>query len=185
LSSHQFYIAASHKRSAKIDAPNSAAVDLRRVFKGTAWTTFDLPEGHIGGALLNTQGHIVGILTRYSPFGGAEYGLTQHINQVEGRLRNGEVWGKWRAGTGPSFGFVADPQRDGAKVTKIDAGGPAAQAAIQIGDLVTKIDGQAMRGLDDIYSVLAERDPGHEATVELVRNEQPQAVKIKLAPRTP
>jgi S1-C subfamily serine protease len=100
-------------------------------------------------------------------------------------LRNGEVWGKWKAGTGPRLGFTADPSSQGAIVMGLEDAGPATAAGMQKGDLIVKVDGQPTRGLDEIYNILAERDPYHEATVELLRNGQGIAVKIKLAPRTP
>lgn len=185
LSTHQFYVAVAHARQAKLEAANVTAVDLRRVFKGAAWSTLELPDGLCGGGLFSPQGHLVGILSRYSPFGGAEYGLTFKLNEAEARLRNGEVWGKWRPGAGPTLGLVTGTQREGAKVAQVDAGGPAAMAGIQIGDLIVKVDGQAVHGMEDVYSAVAERDPGHEAALELTRNGQPTSVKLKLVPRTP
>jgi S1-C subfamily serine protease len=185
LGTQQLCVAAAHRKGAKPDALEGAAADLRRIFKGTAWTTFEIPNGMTGGPLVEQNGQLVGILTRYSPFGGAEYGLTLKLNEVEGRLRNGEVWGKWRAGAGPDFGFTADSNREGAKIVTLDPAGPAAKAGVQKGDLIVKADGQDTRGIEDLYNILAERDAGHEAAFDLVRNGQPVSVRIKLAPRTP
>jgi S1-C subfamily serine protease len=185
LGTQQLCVAAASKSGAKLETVEGAAVDIRRNFKNTAWTTFDIPGGLTGGPLVEQNGNLVGILTRHSPFGGAEYGLTYKLNEVEGKLKGGEVWGKWKAGFGPSFGFAADPSREGAKVTSVDAMGPALPAGVQKGDAVVKVDGQETRGIDDIYNVLAERDAGHEATIDLLRNGQAVQVKIKLAPRIP
>ena len=183
LGTQQLCVAASHRQDAK--ELQGTAVDLRRIFKGTAWTTFEVPGGLTGGPLVEQNGQLVGILTRYSPFGGAEYGLTHKLNEVEGKLKSGEVWGKWRPGCGPSFGFMAEPGKDGAKVTAIDSSGPAAQAGIQVGDMVTKLRGQPVRGIEDVYSLLAEKDVGYEATVEVLRGGQPVTVKVKLGARVP
>lgn len=185
LGTQQLCVAAAHQDAAKPDSLAGAAVDLRRIFRGTAWTTFELPGGLTGGPLVEQNGQLVGILTRHSPFGGAEYGLIHKLNEVEGRLRNGEVWGKWKSAMGPDFGFVADSSSAGAKVTSVAEAGPAAAAGVQQGDIVVKFDGQPTHGIDDIYNLLAERDPGYEVAVDLLRNGQPVAAKIKLAPRTP
>jgi serine protease DegQ len=185
LGTQQLCVAAGHRQGTKIDALEGAAVDLRRIFRGTAWTTFELPSGLTGGPLVEQNGQLVGILTRHSPFGGAEYGLTLKLNEVEGRLRNGEVWGKWKSAMGPTVGFTADSVPQEVQVATLDQAGPAIAAGVQKGDIVVKVDGQATRGIEDLYAILAERDPGYEATVELLRGGQPVPVKIKLAPRTP
>lgn len=185
LGTQQLCVAAAHRQGAKLDALEGSAVDLRRIFRGTAWTTFEIPQGLTGGPLVEQNGQLVGILTRHSPFGGAEYGLTLKLNEVEARLRNGEVWGKWKSAMGPVFGFEADSVPQGAQVVTVDPAGPAMAAGIQKGDIVAKVDGQPTRGIEDLYAILAERDAGHEAAVDLIRNGQPVAVKIKLAPRTP
>jgi S1-C subfamily serine protease len=180
-----FYAAVVHRQGAAASGGEGHIVDLRRVFKGTTWTTLQVPQGLCGGALVNKDKQLIGILTRYSPFGGAEFANTFKLNEIDARLRNGEVWGRWRDGAGPQFGFTAEPQPEGAKVTAVEAGGPAAQAGVQIADLVVKIDGKPTHGLDDVYAAFAERDPGHEATLELLRGGQPVTVKLKLLPRMP
>jgi S1-C subfamily serine protease len=184
-STQHYYLALSHAKGKKVEEPEAKLVDLRRVFQGTLWTTYRPANGLCGGALVNKEKQLAGILTRYSPFGGAEYASMQKVNEIEERLRNGEVWGKWRDGTGPALGFSSQPHADGAKVTAIEPGGPAAEAGLMAGDLVTKFDSQATRGPADIFAAIAERDPGHEATLEVLRNGQPVALKLKLAPRMP
>lgn len=185
LGTQQLCVAAAHRREAKIEALEGEAVDLRRIFRGTVWTTFEIPNGLTGGPLVEQNGQLVGILTRQSPFGGAEYGLTHKLNEIEGRLRNGEVWGKWKSAMGPMFGFSIDSAPQGGLVMTVDEAGPAKASGVLKGDIVAKVDGQPVRAMEDIYTILAERDPGHEATVDVLRNGQPVAVKIKLAPRTP
>jgi S1-C subfamily serine protease len=180
-----FYAAVLHRQGAKGAEAQGHLVDLRRVFKGTTWTTLQVPEALCGGALINRDKQLVGVLTRFSPFGGAEFANMHKYYEIEGRLRAGEVWGKWRDGTGGQFGFTAESQREGAKLTAVDTGGPAAQAGLQVGDIVAKIDSQPVGGLHDVFAILAERDPGYEATVELLRGGQPTTVKLKLTPRMP
>lgn len=185
LGTQQLCVAAGLRQGTTLDALEGAAVDMRRLFKGTAWTTFEIPGGLTGGPLVEQNGQLIGILTRHNPFGGAEFGLTHKLNEVEGKLRNGEVWGKWKSGMGPTFGFAIDSGSQGAVVTTVDPSAPTMMAGIQKGDLIIKVDGQAIRGIEDIYNVLAERDPGHEAAIDLTRNGKPVATKIKLTPRTP
>jgi S1-C subfamily serine protease len=183
LGSQQFFVGAGRKQGAKAETLEGGALDLRRNFQGTAWTTLEIPSGVTGGVLVEQNGNPVGILTRYSPFGGAEFGLTYKLNEVDGRLKNGEVWGKWKAGFGPDFAMQVETKGSGPTVTKVEA---AAQASgVQAGDVIAKVDGQEVRAIEDVYRALAERDPGHEAAFELQRSGQPVTAKIKLVPRRP
>ncbi len=185
LSTQQLCVAAAYAKNGKPENVSGEAVDLRRIFNGTVWTTFELPGGLTGGPLVDHEGSLLGILTRYSPFGGAEYGLTHKINEVEGKLRNGEVWGEWRAGTGPTFGFTAEPTQQGARITALETGGPVANPPLQKGDVIVTLDAQAVRGLGDIYSHTSTRDVDYEATFEVLRGEQRLTVKVKLGARNP
>ena len=62
---------------------------------------------------------------------------------------------------------------------------PAAAADIQAGDLIERIDGQAVGSLEEVYRTLAARDPGMEVTLDINRGGQKLQPKMKLVPRVP
>jgi hypothetical protein len=61
---------------------------------------------------------------------------------------------------------------EGYVVTDVAAGGPAAQAGIQVGDVITRLDGTAVRfeGLSDARILLRARPPGTQVRMDLKRN---------------
>jgi S1-C subfamily serine protease len=61
------------------------------------------------------------------------------------------------------------PGGAGALVTKVAAGGPADQAGLHRGDLITAIDGQAITGPAEITSVVGAQPVGAEVLLQVDR----------------
>jgi S1-C subfamily serine protease len=135
--------------------------------------------------LLDREGRIIGTQIRDSRFGGFLYAKSFVAREHWDRMKNGEIWGEWFPATGPMLGIDITSAREGAKVTKVHADSPAQAADVQLGDLVKRIDGQAVASLDDVYRLLATKDPGQEITTEFIRGTQSLIKKIKLMPRLP
>jgi len=149
------------------------------------WTDFDIADWSAGGPLLNRDGRVIGVLTKRSEFGGFLFGRLEGIDGKMNALRNGEVLGAWYPGLGPMFGLNVQSTREGAKVLEVYPNSPAASANLKVGDVVTKVDGRSVVSLDDIYAILAEKNPGQECTVDYFRSGQMLQAKLLLVPRTP
>ena len=61
------------------------------------------------------------------------------------------------------------PGGAGALITQVAAGGPADQAGLQRGDLITAIDGQAITGPAEITSVVGAQPVGAEVLLQIDR----------------
>jgi serine protease Do len=70
----------------------------------------------------------------------------------------------------------------GALVASLDDGGPAAGAGIGIGDLIVAIDGEPVRGPDDLRLALADR-AGATVEVALFRGGASVAVTLTVGTR--
>jgi S1-C subfamily serine protease len=57
----------------------------------------------------------------------------------------------------------------GALVQGIAAGSPAAVAGLRAGDLITSVDGGAIRGPSSLIAVIAARKPGDKLTLQVQR----------------
>jgi hypothetical protein len=68
-------------------------------------------------------------------------------------------------------GVVVDTVRDGL---------PAARAGLKVGDVITKIDGKALEGVDDFRARLRESEPGREITLTIIRDGVESQVKVAL-----
>jgi serine protease DegS len=145
--------------------------------------------GNSGGALIDAHGDLVGINTAVlnRAYGGPEgIGFAIPVNLVRGVmeqiLAHGHVVRGW-------LGFVPqDLSQEQAAQLGISAGGvtvvnilvksPAFDAGVRPGDLVTTLDGDAVRSSQDLVVKLAALKPG--AAVELAGRHGQQPYKLKL-----
>jgi serine protease DegS len=150
--------------------------------------------GNSGGALIDAHGDLVGINTAVlnRTYGGPEgIGFAIPINLVRGVmeqiLTHGHVVRGW-------LGFVPqDLSNEQAAQLGIAAGGvtvvnilvksPAFAAGVRPGDLVTALDGEAVRSSQDLVSKVAALKPG--APVELAgrHGREPYAIKLTVTER--
>ena len=186
LPHNQLYIAMLLKRSAaEFERSEGEVVDLRRVFRSTVWTDLEPPDWLAGGPLIDRDSRVVGIQTRVSRFGGVMCTRFQDAWQHIPRLRNSEVFGPSQAGAEPLLGFTGLPVAEGYKLSDVAAGGPAAKAALQAGDIVVRIDGKPIVGDEDLQAALSEKDAGQEVLVDYTRGGAAMQAKLTLAPREP
>jgi serine protease DegS len=150
--------------------------------------------GNSGGALIDAHGDLVGINTAVlnRTYGGPEgIGFAIPINLVRGVmeqiLTHGHVVRGW-------LGFVPqDLSNEQAAQLGIAAGGvivvnilvksPAFAAGVRPGDLVTALDGEAVRSSQDLVSKVAALKPG--VLVELAgrHGQVPYAIKLTVTER--
>ncbi len=182
----KLYLGVAHNLTVTVeDRPAAHLLDIRRVFRGTIWTTFDVADLRAGGPLVDQNGLLIGIHSRRSNFGGFLYSrLNEVVPQLE-RLKAGEVWGKWHPGTGPMMGVEVTTVKEGCRVTSVFDKTPAASAGLQVDDIIRQVEGRSVVSLDDIYELLADNDPGDEVEIELLRGQESKTTKIKLEPRIP
>jgi S1-C subfamily serine protease len=186
LPQNQIYLALTQpRRVAEFRRADPQLVQIRRLFRSTAWIDLEANDWIAGGPLIDTSGRLVGIQVAKSQFGGVLCTRLQEAWQHIGRVRNGEVFGAWPPGSEPGLGFEGSLKDGAFRVTAVAADGPAAKAGIAIGDTIQKIDGKAITASFAPDRAVAERDAGQEVLIDLIRDSQPQQVKLILAPRDP
>ncbi len=182
----QLYVGVAHKQSVQtVAAPAAHVVGIERTLQGVVWTDFDLDDWCAGGPLFDKNGTVIGIQRGRSQFGGFLYTQFIDVQNMLGRLRNGEVWGKWPFGCGPMMGMYLETTPGGCRVTEVYPQTPAAGAGMRVGDWITKIDERPVRRLDDIYDRLGETDPGQQVALEIKRGNDVIAATVTLIARTP
>ncbi len=138
-----------------------------------------LNPGNSGGALVDSRGEVIGIAT--AMIGGAQ-GLCFAVASNTARLVLGQLvrFGRVRrARLGLSGQREAVPRRlarahglaqgSGVLVTGIEAGGPAARAGVERGDLLLSAGGAALRGVDDLLRWLTGERVGVPTELALLR----------------
>jgi putative serine protease PepD len=74
--------------------------------------------------------------------------------------------------------------RTGALLTRVEVGSPAAQAGLQVGDLVTAINGEAVKDFTALAARIRATRPGQQVTLSIERNGQPSEVTVTVGKAT-
>lgn len=136
---------------------------------GTIVTDCSLIGGDSGGPLFDLSGRLIGIHSRI----GAEVTENMHVPVDEftknfERLVSGEKWGVL-PGYEPIIGITGDEQDGRAIVTKVNPGGPAERAGIQVGDVVVRFDGAAINSFRELKEAVHGCLPGDHIRIEVSR----------------
>jgi putative serine protease PepD len=139
-------------------------------------TSAAINPGNSGGALVDLQGQVIGIPTLAATdpeLGGSTapgIGFASPSNTVRDiatqLISQGKVTNSHHAWLGVE---VAATTSDGLLVTKVQADGPAAEAGIRAGELITAVDGTATPDPATMADILAGLDPGQSVTVAVTR----------------
>ncbi len=184
--SEPIYLGVAHREPATPDMPPEAhLLGIRRVFQGEVWTDFDVNPATTGGPLFGADSRLMGVHARFNPFGGVCYTHFQDWPGILARLKKSEVWGTWRAGTGPMLGVEITNSPEGCSLTKFVEGSPAASAGLHLGDVITKVDGEAVTRLAQVYTRLAAKDPGQTVSIGYRRGASQGQLNVTLMPRIP
>jgi putative serine protease PepD len=137
-------------------------------------TSAAINPGNSGGALADLEGRVIGIPTLAATdpeLGGSAPGIGFAIpsNLVKDLatqiIRNGHVVNSHRAYLGVEIG---DTNGLGVYVQSVTAGGPAAKAGLQAGDVIKSLNGQATPTVDALTSVASELKPGTTVSLAIV-----------------
>ena len=155
-------------------------------------------EGNSGGPLLNLRGEIVGINTAIFSKTGGNIGISFAVPSNTARRTLESVLAFGRAVRGylgvelqamsPELAAqlgAADPR--GAIVTAVMAGSPAEAAGLRPGDIIRKIGGRPIVGLNDVRARVAQLAVGAKTEIVVERNgrEIAASATIAEAPQTP
>jgi serine protease Do len=80
-------------------------------------------------------------------------------------------------GLADSFGL---PQPEGALVSSVEKDGPSEKAGIEPGDVILKINGNALKDSTELPVQVATLAPGTDVTLEVWRNHASRTVTVKL-----
>jgi putative serine protease PepD len=143
-------------------------------------TSAAINPGNSGGALVDLDGHVVGVPTLAATEpqqGGVAPGIgfaipSNTVSRIAGQIvKSGRVTSSGRAALGITARTVVDNsgQPAGAGVVQVSAGGAAAQAGIKAGDVIVSVAGTATPTAAVLSEVLANQQPGDTVSVTLLR----------------
>ncbi|MGH7642996.1 MAG: S1C family serine protease [Candidatus Dormibacteria bacterium] len=151
--------------------------------------TAPLPHGSSGGPVLTLAGELLGINTKR--LGEGLYAAQRADSALRARLEalaKGEAVIRPYLGVGLLPGEVARrlraavglPERNGVLVQHLDEAGPAAQAGLLKGDLLTKANGAELSRAVDLHRALGLAKPGDRVQLEVVRGAEEKQIEVTL-----
>jgi serine protease DegQ len=166
-------------------------------FENFIQTDAAINPGNSGGALVDVNGHLMGINTAiYSRTGGSMgIGFAIPVNTaklvLEGIVKEGVVKRGW-IGVEPAdlspelmetFGVRA---RSGVLITGVLQNGPAAQAGIRPGDVIVEAGGKPIANVSELLTTVAALKPGTVSKFRVQRREELMDLTVTpgLRPRT-
>lgn len=72
------------------------------------------------------------------------------------------------------------PEGEGLLVTEVMAGSPAEKAGLKKNDILTRIDGKAVKGEESLARFMASAKAGQEATLTVLRKSKEQTIKVTI-----
>ncbi len=169
-----------------------------RTIRGVIQTDAAINPGNSGGPLLDSAGRLIGVNTQIASPSGASAGIgfaipVDEVNRIVPRLiRDGRI-------SRPTLGIGAASEGlqralrlpDGVALVRVSPGGPAARAGLRpfaragdgsivAGDVITAINDQPVRNLDDILTVLENHGAGQTVTVTVWRAGKSRKERITL-----
>ncbi|MGH9836456.1 MAG: S1C family serine protease, partial [Blastocatellia bacterium] len=178
-----------------------------RLIEGVIQTDAAINPGNSGGPLLDSRGRMIGINTMiYSPSGGSVgIGFAVPVKTAKRVIEDIKTYGRVRK---PRLGIEAIPLsrfgsqligaldlpvNEGLMVIRVAPGSGADKAGmrnaegvqvgrdiIPLGDVITKVDGQAISQQDDLDHVLNSKNVGDRVQVEVVRGGRRVTLNVQL-----
>jgi serine protease Do len=149
-------------------------------------------KGNSGGPTFDSNGNVIGVNTAiYSPSGGS-VGIgfdipAPTVKMVVAQLKeNGVVTRGWlgvqvqpvTAGIAESLGLKT---AEGALVDEAQPDTPAAQAGIRAGDVITSVNGNAIKDSRSLAREIAGMAPGSSAKLDILRKGETKTIAVTLA----
>jgi serine protease Do len=161
-------------------------------------TDASINPGNSGGALADLEGRVIGINTAISSPSGGNVGIGFAIpirmarEVMDQLIRNGKVTrgylGVTIQGIDENLAKAMDlKDRSGALVAEVTGGGPADKAHLRRGDIVLQFDGKKVDSSTDLRNMVAESEPGSQASLTVLRDghEIPLSVTLGERPAEP
>jgi putative serine protease PepD len=161
-----------------IEAPNGFTIN------GAIQTDAAINHGNSGGPLLDLRGRVVGVNAQISSESGGNDGVGFAIpaatvsSIVDRLLADGAVEHAYLG-----VGVSAAADGSGVQVTEVRNGSAAADAGLQVGDVITAVAGDAVRSPDDLQTTIDSKRPGEAVLLRYVRDGSTRTTTARLGTR--
>ena len=168
----------------EISSPNGFSID------DVIQTDAAINPGNSGGPLFNAQGQVIGVNSQIESAGSSSGGQAGNVgigfaipsNTVKSVVSQLRATGK------VSHAYLGVQTQSassgaGAQVAQVTAGGPAADAGLQPGDVITSIGGKSVEDSTALASIVDAHKVGDQVQVQVTRDGAKKTLTIKLGQR--
>jgi 2-alkenal reductase len=166
--------------------------------EGLIQTDAAINHGNSGGPLVNVKGEVIGINTlvvrgngnSFDQAEGLGFAVPSNIVKTvsEALIANGKIE---YAYLGVSYGMIDPdiavennlPVQNGALISQVVPGQPAAKAGLKEGDIITAVNGNQLGSETSLRGVLLQQKPGDTITLEVLRDNETLTFEVTLATR--
>ncbi|HEY6359108.1 MAG TPA: Do family serine endopeptidase, partial [Vicinamibacterales bacterium] len=159
-------------------------------------TDAPINRGNSGGALITTTGELVGINSQIlSPSGGSiGIGFAIPSNMAEnvmsqlvatGHVRRGMLGVLAQGLTSDMAKSLGLPSVHGAIVADVTPDSPASKAGVRQGDVILKVNGEAITDGNDLRNRISSMSPGSHVDLGIQRNGQQETLTATLSEASP
>jgi len=161
-------------------------------FEDFLQTDAPINQGNSGGALINTNGELIGINSQIiSPSGGnIGIGFAVPANMAKsviaqltksGTVRRGMLGVTVQPVTSDLASSLGLSDVRGALISSVQHGGPADRAGVQRGDVILALNGSPVADSNALRNQIANTEPGSEVTLTILHDKREQQIHAKLA----
>jgi Do/DeqQ family serine protease len=161
-------------------------------FEDFLQTDAAINRGNSGGALVNTNGELIGINSQIlSPSGGnigIGFAIPSNMAKVvmdqlikTGKVRRGMLGVTIQSVDADMAQSLNLPSAQGAIVTSVSNGGPADKAGIKRGDVITAVNKQPVTDNNKLRNIVASQPPGSSVEITALRNGRDENFHVALA----
>ena len=158
-------------------------------------TDASINQGNSGGPMFDLNGNVIGINSQIFSQSGGNIGIGFAIPAEQAKpiidtfMKGGKIA---RGYIGVGIGGPVDddaaaalgiPKNQGELISRVEPAGPAAKAGLRAGDVVTKVNGQAVTPDQTLSYLVSNVKPGSTARLDVIRNNQSQVLNITVATR--
>jgi serine protease Do/serine protease DegQ len=154
-------------------------------------TDASINPGNSGGALVNLKGELIGINTAIlGPSGGnIGIGFAVPVNMAHlvmdqitqyGKVSRGRIGVAIQDVTPDIANAIGAKVSQGAVVQQVEPGSPASKAGVQAGDIITEVDGHALRGSSDLRNRIGLMRVGADVKLTLLHEGNTKTVNVKI-----
>ncbi|MFW5981766.1 MAG: S1C family serine protease [Halanaerobiaceae bacterium] len=166
-----------------------------RTYSNLIQTDAAINPGNSGGPLLNIHGQVIGINTAVSAQGqgiGFAIPINEVKNIVNDLIEKGEIVRPWlgiiygdmdaRSKEG-YMNYYGLSELNGVIINRVIEDSPAHKAGLRPNDIITKIDNQDIKKIDDVKNIVEEKEIGESLKIEIIRNGNSHMIFAEIAKR--